>query len=145
MSAVIFKIINISYPNNIIYYVACSSIIQLILIVLPFRFRRLKNGMPFLKEKGSSNAGVLISVILHSCVIILSGHTDSSDFIYVVAFASILISAVFILFWWRSRLTRTYMERLRNEEIRRLEDELRKKRSGSNSLRHTMRACEDHT
>ncbi len=114
--------------DNSIIIVTAAALIQFFLITLPFRFKRLKNGMPFLKSKGASNAGVLISVLLLSCVIVLSNNNkDADNFTYVIAFVAILICAVFILFWWRGWLTKTYIEKLRAEEIRSLEKTIQEK------------------
>jgi hypothetical protein len=125
LTAALFKLLGVEDSALAVASLAvATALIQFILIVLPFRFRRLKNGMPFLKSKGGSNAGVLISVILLSLVI-LSSNNKNADLYYVIPIVFILISAVLILFWWRSRLTRTYIERLRAEEIRRLENTVR--------------------
>ena len=125
LSVAIFKLLGVE-DNSMFYLSITAALIQLFLIIMPFRSTRLKNGMPFLINKGASNAGVLISVILLSCTIILS-NLDDVNFLYVMSIVFILLSAVLILFWWRGRITNLYLERLKTEEIRRLEETIREK------------------
>ena len=110
----LFKAAHSSENINVITF--CALIIQFLLTYVLFKFRRLKSGMPFLKNKGSSNTGVFISVLLLCCVTIFTNH-NNSEFVYIVPVVLILLCGVFILFWWRGKLTKTYIERLRSDEL----------------------------
>ncbi len=124
----LFRLFGVEFTHFIIICLnITTAMIQFLLVVLPFKFRRLKNGMPFLISKGSSKIGVLISVLLLSCAIVLSNNKDIKNLIYVIPFVSILVCAMLILFWWRSRLTNMYLERLRNDEAQRVEGAMQEK------------------
>ncbi len=102
LTTALFKLLHVeSIPYMAIFLTIVTAVIQFGLTVVPFRFRRLKKGMPFLIKRGASNVGVLISVILLSCIIILGNNKNPADFIYVITFVLVLLSGVFILFWWR--------------------------------------------
>lgn len=122
----VFWLFDVELSVSLIYLTACSSLLLLLMIRLPFLSRRLKNGMPFLIKKGGGNAGVIISVILLCCGILLSNNKDMR-LIYVVPLFMIIFGAVFMLIWWRSRLTREYIETLRSNEIKDLREMLLKK------------------
>lgn len=126
LTAGLFMLFRMSLSIPMIYLTACSSLLLLLMIRLPFLSRRLKNGMPFLIKKGGGNAGVIISVVLLSCSIVLNNDKDMR-LVYVVPYILILFGAVFMLIWWRSRLTREYIETLRSNEIKDLREMLLKK------------------
>lgn len=114
----VFK--NIINPNIILCFLSIS-IIQLALIAIPFRFRRLKNGMPFLNNIPPSNAGLLISFIVLVCVTLFSSG-QNTDIVYLLPFFAVFTCGFILVFWWRQRITKTYIERLRADEIRHLND-----------------------
>jgi hypothetical protein len=115
--AIIFELIGINLSSDnagiVFIYVA---LVQLSLIGIPFRFRRLKSGMPFLRSKGGSNIGVFISVAL-LCSVIIFSRGNNTGLIYVLPVVLIFLSGALILFWWRNRLNKVYIEKLRTSEI----------------------------
>lgn len=117
--AAISKLVDVDLLPNTTIFVFCTSLIQLILIWVPFRFRRFKKGMPFLKRTGTSNTGVLISVILLSCIIVITTG-KSNELAYIIPTILTLICGTLILFWWRSRITKAYMEKIKADEVCRL-------------------------
>ena len=135
----VFWLFDVELSVSLIYLTACSSLLLLLMIRLPFLSRRLKNGMPFLIKKGGGNAGVIISVILLCCGILLSNNKDMR-LIYVVPLFMIIFGAVFMLIWWRSRLTREYIETLRSNEIKDLREMLLKKEDQIDCLEQNNQA-----
>lgn len=125
--ALAFQLINIAHSTeNVATIIICACITQILLINVLFRFKRLKSGMPFLKIKGSSNTGVFISVLLLCGVMILSSN-NNAEIVYIIPVMLISLSGVFILFWWRGKLTKTYIERLRADELCMLKDTIQNK------------------
>ena len=125
--AAIFELIDVdSLDENDIISFICIALIQLSLISIPFRFRRLRTGMPFLRSKGGSNLGVFISVVLLCCVIVFSS-SGNTDLIYILPAVLIFLSGMFVLFWWRGRLKKTYIEKLRTNEIQSLQNTINEK------------------
>lgn len=126
--AIIFQFFGMAYSNaNRRGIVICAILLQLILSYLPFKFRRLKSGMPFLRNKGGGNAGVIISTVLLCCFIVISNVNNSESFLFIMPIISIFLCGVFIFIWWRGRLKEAYIEKLRTEEIQSLRDDLRQK------------------
>lgn len=103
-----------------------TTFIQSIFIVLLFRIKRLKNGMPFLIEHGSSNTGVYVCAILLAAASFL-GVSKDYDFVKLVPILFILASGLIILAWWRKSLTTRYMDRIRAQEIQALRDAVAEK------------------
>jgi len=133
--AITVKLLNIPYSNDMIgFFSICISISQLLLVRVPFQFKRLRNGMPFLKSKGASQIGVFISVVALCCAVIFSNQ-NNADWVYIFPVVLFFLSSTFILFWWRDKLTKTYMERLRADEIRCLEEAIQSQREEIHTLR----------
>lgn len=94
---------------------------------IPFRITRLKKGMPFLKKQHITTLGSLLGLsVLLSTMLISSLPFKESEH---VQWSTLLFLFIFILFlflftWWRSQLHRTYLEQLRNRDIKRMEEEL---------------------
>ena len=127
-SSAVYDLLGIKKTADYVLFLTLgTALLQLLFSTLPFKFKRLKNGMPFLMKKGASNAGVLTSVILLCCFILISNNKDITNYIYLIPIVFILISAVLILFWWRGHITNMYLERLKTDEIRRLKKSIKEK------------------
>lgn len=99
------------------------GLIQFFIISFPFRFNRLKSGMPFLPENKYDNTGIWISSIIISLTI-LGDIYNKHDFIFMIlSILSALCVGTFFI-WWNNQLTQTYIEKLHINEIQILEDEI---------------------
>lgn len=107
--------------SNVRVLAMCVSTTQILLINVLFRFKRLKSGMPFLRLKSDSNIGVFISMLLLCGVMIFTRHSND-ELVYIIPLVSIILCGVSIFFWWRDKLTKTYIDRLRADELRNLEE-----------------------
>lgn len=94
---------------------------QYILTLLPFRLKRLRKGMPFLRKIGSTNAGVLISIAL-LCSVILISTRQFTPSIFILLYLSIHLFSVFVFLWWRSRIKQSYLEGVRKLEKEELQN-----------------------
>jgi signal transduction histidine kinase len=95
--------------------------LQALLVTMTFRFKRLKKGMPFLIDHGSSDIGVYISMTLLVAASLLGMNEDSIS-IKIIPIVFILLSGLIILFWWRKSLTGKYLEKIKAQEIKALKD-----------------------
>jgi len=95
-----------------------TGIIGFIILIMLFRIKRLKKGMPFLTEPAANNIGIIISLLVIACIFILLG--NDASLIYIVPITIIIICAVIIIIWWNKRLTRTYLNRKREAEFTKL-------------------------
>lgn len=96
-----------------------TGTMQCLLAAIPFRFSRLKKGMPFLQQYGTSDLGVIISIFLLSVTLFFNLH--SKDYLYIVIpIFVIILCGLGLVFWWRRRLTAQYQEQLKAEEREKL-------------------------
>lgn len=138
--AMIFPIMNVAYTfENAGVFTVCVCVVQFSLINTLFRFKRLKSGMPFLKNKGDSNAGVFISV-LSLCSVMIFSKGNNSNLIYVIPVVIIFLCGIFILFWWRRKLSKTYIERLKADELSGLKDIIQNKEKQIENLKQQNEA-----
>ena len=110
----------------------CIGIIQFLLNSILFRFKRLKKGMPFLLEKGTSSLGIALGIIIITATTLFSLGTETNTTVFMTIF--ILIVGVVTVFWWRKSLTQRYIEKIRLNEIENLESELAKLKTENEAL-----------
>ncbi|MEL4105336.1 GHKL domain-containing protein [Oscillospiraceae bacterium WX1] len=109
------------------------SVIEFLLIVLLLKSKRLKNGMPYLIEKGSNDFGVYISATLLFSASIL-GLNKNAELIYIIPLFFLLICVFFIFFWWRGSIARKYRDKLKAQEIAELHQALKAKNQENEQL-----------
>lgn len=97
------------------------GIVQFLFITIPFKFERLKNGMTFLQENGSSDIGGYISLSILLTASFLSIRQKATPMLIIPLFFT-LLCGLSILFWWRNNLTRRYLNKLKDNEL----EEMRK-------------------
>lgn len=105
-------------PTDVRVYIAIF-IIQLLLTPLPFQIRRFKRGFPFLKRPGAGWVGIFISgliIVLYGLAGILYINKSSENIIAVVIGFIVLCAAGFVC-WWRSGITRLYLDKVKEREI----------------------------
>ena len=97
-------------------------LIQTILVVLLFKIKRLKNGMPFLKNIIGTDSGVIISIFLLIGIVIL--FCNDYNYIYAAPFFAVLLLGSLIYIWWRKRLTNLYISNKKESELNELKKQL---------------------
>lgn len=117
-------IMHILQINDSIPLYLFIAILQIILSFLIFTKKRFKNGMPFLKYTTNNNIGLYICLVILISTFILRAGMGSMNLIYLIPFSFILISLIFIIIWWRSRLKATYIKAVYNRELEILKNEL---------------------
>lgn len=99
--------------------------LQLLLMPIPFRFKRMKKGMPFLRKPVYSIPGTIISIIALLSAILLSNGTY--DIIYLIPIILLIIMGILIYFYWKNNLTKTYIDKLNQKNIESLNADLLEK------------------
>jgi len=107
--------------ENDILTMSLASLPQFGLVYGLFSIRRMRNGMPFLKDKGAGVVGLLISSISLT-VILLLPNPNISDELRLVLVASAVVLVVGIIIWWRRGLTNLYKKRMQQRYITELEE-----------------------
>lgn len=111
------------------------GIIQFLLITIPFKFQRLKNGMPFLQEKGASDIGSYISLSILLTASILSIREKATP-ILIIPLIFTLLCGLSILFWWRSSLTKRYQNKLKDNELEEMRNLIHEKNVQIENLKY---------
>ncbi|MDE6231827.1 MAG: hypothetical protein K2M60_00560, partial [Lachnospiraceae bacterium] len=102
-----------------------TGVLQNFLVRIPFHLKRLKNGMPFLSNPIFTNIGIFLSMLVLFAAMLLNNGNENPVYVFAVIF--ILISMLFIIIWWKTQLTKTYIYKLKNKEIENLRLELENK------------------
>lgn len=112
-----------SYSHTLSQILAAT--IQVLITTLLFRFKRLKKGMPFLKNKLSSTSIMVISIsTLFAAILSSSG---SYKHLYILPFLFIFLLAIFIYVSWKNNITKTYLDKLKEQDINTLNSSLAEK------------------
>ncbi len=112
-----------NYPRFLPQLLCC--IIQLLLMLIPFRFNRLKKGMPFLRKPVYAIPGTLISSIILCTAVLLN--TNSNHIIYLIPMILLIILGILIYVYWKNNLTKTYIDKLNQKNIESLNADLLEK------------------
>ncbi|MBQ0037095.1 MAG: sensor histidine kinase [Clostridiales bacterium] len=94
--------------------------IQAVLTILLFRIKRLRHGFPFLLDSRYGDLGVYLSTTILVIVSFL-GVKSESQYIVAVLFSVLLICGLVLWFWWKKRITKEYLEQLRQKERQELQ------------------------
>ena len=115
-----------------------NGILQYALVHIPFQLRRLKKGMPFLASNNTNYIGPVLCIPIFISIIIFQTLTFQDHYIYNIIFISLYLSIFFagllLLLWWRSRLTRSYLDRLQQSELESLRNQLAEYELENNKL-----------
>lgn len=105
-------------------FVLIGGLLQYVIIFWLFRIKRLQSGMPFLLNNTTFNLGLCICAIVIFYNEILR-HTLSfswkTQFIFIII---IPLLAIALLIWWRYKITQSYVEKLRVDEVELLYKEI---------------------
>lgn len=110
-----------------VYLILTAGVIECFILLILFRIKRFRNGMPFLYNAAFLNVGTFVCLTglsLLTCLE-LSGHVH----LWVIFFTPIafIIAIPILIQWWQAQLTKSYLDRLRALELESLRDELQEK------------------
>ena len=109
------------------YVIILASILTCITAYIPFRFKRLKNGMRFLYQKDFTNWGVFIGFTILLCISIGRITDNPLNFTIALPLLLLFLLGFLLLFWWKNQITKSYIEKLRKAELESLRQELTEK------------------
>ena len=122
---VCFFIIFLSNNNFIsIYSIIAIGLLQSILIYLLFKIKRLQNGMPFLLHNSILNIGLIPALIVLSLFYAIQLYLPQTRPLRLLLLLSIFLLAIALLIWWRHKITQSYVEKLRVDEVELLYKEI---------------------
>ncbi len=117
VSIMIVSILSLLLPidvsRTLLQSFACM--LQLILMPLPFSIKRLQKGMPFLHKHVYALPILIISLILILLSIKLNSNTQ--HIYYLIPAFFVFLLSLLIYDYWRSCLTKTYIDKLKDRSI----------------------------
>ena len=125
-STLVFFMYSYINVNNLVIIKLLNGFLQYFIIHIPFQFRRLKKGMPFLYELQLNNIGTCISLLILICYITasISNTTENNYLPFIIPLFLIFPCALLLISWWRAIITRNYRRKLQQFEMQKLKNEL---------------------
>ena len=119
----ICSIINLfthEFPPDIIA-MFILGITQISIAYIPFQFKRLKKGMPFLYDYASNDLGFYISINLLFAISFF-GFKEQAYLVFTIPVFFTMLCGLSILYWWKSRLSQKYIEKINAKETEALQE-----------------------
>ena len=125
-STLVFLMYSYIDINNLVVIKLLNGFLQYFMIHIPFQFKRMKKGMPFLYELQLNNIGTCISLLILICYIAasISNTSDNNYLPFIIPLLLIFPCALLLISWWRAIITRNYRRKLQQFEMQKLKNEL---------------------
>ena len=107
-----------------IIFISIICLTQILITFFIFSIKRLKNGMPFLREKISNKIGIFISCFILFISSLFTILDNNKRYTLLIVFCTFMCFILFI--WWRKQLTISYINRTHKNEIISLEADIKK-------------------
>lgn len=111
------------------------SLFQMSFSLALFQIKRLRHGLPFLRDSKYGDIGVYLSVSVLMVASFL-GIQPESNYSTLILCCIILICGIFLWLWWKDRMTKKYMEQIRQREQQELQAKI-------SSLNHEITALKE--
>ncbi len=130
---------NIRYTSDLSQSIEFLSftivgVLQITLLIIPFKLNRYKNGIPFLFNHANEDVAVFISVSILLLVLSISSY-PVINFMVTIPLSCILLLGIFLIFWWRNRIKQEYITQIRSRELSELKEELLQSKSEIETLK----------
>ena len=125
-STLVFLMYSYIDINNLVVIKLLNGFLQYFMIHIPFQFKRMKKGMPFLYDLQLNNIGTCISLLILICYITasISNTSDNNYLPFIIPLFLIFPFALLLISWWRAIITRNYRRKLQQFEMQKLKNEL---------------------
>ena len=125
-STLVFLMYSYIDINNLVVIKLLNGFLQYFIIHIPFQFKRMKKGMPFLYDLQLNNIGTCISLLILICYIAasISNTSDNNYLPFIIPLFLIFPCALLLISWWRAIITRNYRRKLQQFEMQKLKNEL---------------------
>ena len=119
-STLLYLVHPLNYHQSLFIMCLLSNIIAITITLLLFKIPRFKSGMPFLFQGSFSLVGILFSILMIFSDIYT--HIISVKHLFTAFLIQLLACLLLIPFiaWWRSQLTKSYRQYLRDSETQEL-------------------------
>lgn len=103
------------------------GILESLFVLLLFKIKRFRKGMPFLYSTKIANSGTLLCLFCLLVLTYMQARTSPSVWVALTFPALFIIAAFVLICWWQSQLTKSYRNRLQALEFASLRSELQDK------------------
>lgn len=131
---IIFNYINIKVIDIDTVTVFMIGLLQIILCRLLFQIKRFKNGIANYESKITSDAGVLISLLL-LLTASLFNKEKTTFFMGTTLIIAVFIIGFTLLLWWKKHTTNIYLEKIHKRNIDILENSLAEQKEINENLK----------
>lgn len=124
-STLVFLMYSYIDINNLVVIKLLNGFLQYFMIHIPFQFKRMKKGMPFLYDLQLNNIGTCISLLILICYIAasISNTSDNNYLPFIIPLFLIFPCALLLISWWRAIITSNYRRKLQQFEMQKLKNE----------------------
>ena len=84
------------------------------IIFIPFKFKRYRKGMPFLKDNATATMGLIITIPILVCLFIT--YFIESELVAMIVFSLFSFFSIVFLLWWKVQIKRSYLKKLQAME-----------------------------
>lgn len=127
ISTAIVSVLNLLFPLSnfrcLLQLLCC--VFQLLLMPLPFCFKRTKNGMPFLQKENYALPIMIIGILVLFAATTINN--SMYNILFLTLFCLLLVLSLLIYLYWKSNLTKTYMDKLNERNLNDLNNVLSEK------------------
>jgi hypothetical protein len=127
LSSLIITVLTLPFSDTFIHFFGqlFCFFLQLLIMRIPFSFKRTRHGMPFLRKQLYAIPGMIISLfIILSSIFLNDGEYNP---IYYIPCLILFTFAILIFIYWRNYITKTYIDKLNIKNIESLNAELLEK------------------
>lgn len=115
-----------SYLSGVPYYISIliTGLLALYIIILLFRIKRFRQGMPFLYSTKFVNIGTIICLLFLTILTHIQLAPIPLLLPYIPYSFLLVIALASLIFWWQTQLTKSYLRKLQLLELESLRKEL---------------------
>lgn len=118
-----YIVINRFIYETDIFRLSTFTFIHIFTISLIFKIKRFKNGMPFIHNTHQNDTGIIISLVSLTFISLFTPQREL-EYIVLIPILVLIFSSIYIIVWWRSKITQKYIHELKEREISTLNYEL---------------------
>lgn len=116
INSLLHMIVNIINIETDILYMPIFAFVHIFSISLIFRIKRFKNGMPFIYNLQNNDTILIVSAISLIFISFFTPHSEM-DYILIIPLLTLISIGIFIIVWWRNRITQKYIYEVKRSEI----------------------------
>lgn len=104
-----------------------SGLLEIFLLLILFRVKRFRKGMPFLYSTNFINIGTVICLLCLALLTYLQISDSLPVWLTILLPLSLITAIITLILWWQKQLTKSYLAKLRLLELEALRNELQEK------------------